>query len=111
MGYVFVFVLAIGAGAAVAATTLRRGQIAVERPQTWTETYVEPPAQSDEEEGVSAGSTADSGHRKELPSEPTLQTRLTGIVGLVIAVFVGAGALTASFYLMWNALRRVFGEG
>jgi hypothetical protein len=115
MPYLLVLVAAVVSGLAVAGYTLRRGGVAASSPQAWTQVAVEPatePPAAGGQEAEVGGSTA-AGRRRatqtELPSAPTLQTRLTGIVGLLIAILVGAGIIAAGFYVLWETLSRAFG--
>ena len=105
MPYLLVLLIATAAGGGVAAATLRRGAAAeASGPETWTKGYEGP------EEPPTDGGVAETGGRKRpLPSAPTWQTRLTGIVGLLIAVLVGAGLIVGACYALWAALRRAFG--
>ena len=98
MPYLLVALVAAVAGGAVAAFTIRRG-LAVAGGPTWTEPPSEP----------APGPESPSGHAaRDLPSAPTWQSRLTGAVGLVIAVLVGAGLIAGVCYATWAALRRAF---
>jgi hypothetical protein len=106
MGYLVVLLLAIAAGAAVGFATLRTGGVQLARPGTWSATYVE-------EEPVStqpaiAPEPAAVG-RRPLPSDPTWQTRVTGVLGLLVACLVGAGLIVAASYATFLAVKRMFG--
>ena len=105
MPYLFVLLIAAAAGGGVAVATMRRGEIAAASLETWTKGYEGP-----DEEEPAEHEVAETGHpRKPLPSAPTWQTRLTGIVGLLIAVLVGAGLIVGACLAIWAALRRAFG--
>ena len=108
MPYVLVLLVAAAAGGGVAFATLRRGEAAETSPRTWTKGYEEPEdVQPEENAGVTGRP------RKPLPSTPTAQTRLTGVVGLLIVVLVAAGVIAGACLVMWDALRnawRTFGS-
>lgn len=104
MPYVLVFLVAAAAGGGVAVATLRRGAVADANPGAWTKGYEGP-----EEAPADGGSTQARGRSRSLPSAPTWQTRLTGIVGLLIAVLVGAGLIVGVCFAAWAAIRRAFG--
>lgn len=108
MPYLLVLLVAAAAGGGVAFATLRRGDVSETSPQTWTKGYEEL-GDVAPQEGV--GATGQP--RKPLPSTPTMQTRLTGVVGLLIVVLVAAGLIAGACLLMWDALRgawRTFGS-
>ena len=98
MPYLLVLVAALASGVAVAAYTLRHDPVAVAPPRTWSPPAVDPAPES-----------LAQGRPSELPSTPTAQTRVTGIVGLLIAVLAGAGIIAGGFYLLWEALSRALG--
>ena len=102
MPYLLVFLIAAAAGSGVAVATLRRGEVSAAKPETWTKGY------EGSEEVATEPEVVEPGHRKPLPSAPTWQTRLTGIVGLLIAVLLGAGVIVGACFALWSALRRVF---
>lgn len=103
MPYLLVLLVAAAAGGGVALATLRRGDISESKPQSWTKGYEEP-GDVQPQEGVSATGQP----RKPLPSAPTMQTRLTGIVGLLIVVLVAAGLIAGACLVMWDALRNAW---
>jgi len=103
MPYLFVLLIAAAAGGGVAVATLRRGEVAETVPNDWNKGYEE-----SEEEPADAEVAETGGRRRPLPSAPTWQTRLTGIVGLLIAVLVGAGLIVGVCLAAWTALRRAF---
>jgi hypothetical protein len=108
MPYVLVFLVAAAAGGGVALATLRRGDVSETDPKTWTKGYEEPGGIRPEENMGATGQP-----RKPLPSTPTMQTRLTGVVGLLIVVLVAAGLIAGACLVMWDALRnalRSFGS-
>jgi hypothetical protein len=106
MPYLLVFLIAAAAGGGVAVATLRRGDVAEPVSQDWNKGYEESePVPADD------AATETSGRKRALPSAPTWQTRLTGIVGLLIAVLVGAGLIVGVCFAAWAALRRAFGSG
>ena len=86
MPYLLVLLVAAAAGGGVAFATLRRGDVSETSPQTWTKGYEEP---GDARQRRACGATGRP--RKPLPSTPTMQTRLSGVVGLLIVVLVAAG--------------------
>jgi hypothetical protein len=106
MPYLLVFLIAAAAGSGVAVATLRRGEVADATPKDWNKGYEEP-----EEASADEGAREPHGRKRPLPSAPTWQTRLTGIVGLLIAVLVGAGLIVGVCFAAWSALRRAFGTG
>jgi hypothetical protein len=103
MPYVLVLLVAAAAGGGVALATLRRGNVSEAVPQTWTKGYEEPEGAAPQE-----GEGATGQPRKPLPSTPTMQTRLTGAVGLLIVVLVAAGLIAGACLVMWDALRNVW---
>ena len=105
MPYLFVLLIAAAAGGGVVVATLRRGEVAETIPRDWNKGYEESgEAPADAEAEV----PETGGRRRALPSAPTWQTRLTGIVGLLIAVLVGAGLIVGVCFAAWAALRRAF---
>jgi hypothetical protein len=101
MAYVLVVLAAAVAGGAVGFTTLRNGRVAVGN--AWTEPYRE-------QELASAGSTpAAEARKRPLPLPPTARSRMLGVAGLALAVFVGASAIAVLFLVTWMGLKRVFG--
>jgi len=106
MPYLLVFLIAAAAGSGVAVATLRRGEVVEAAPKDWNKGYEEPV-----EEPADDAATGPRGHKRPLPSAPTWQTRLTGIVGLLIAVLVGAGLIVGACFAAWSVLRRAFGAG
>ena len=104
MPYVLVVLIAAAAGGSVAVATLRRGAAAEANPEAWTKGYEEPEGTPASDEPAPTGR-----HPRQLPSAPTWQTRLTGIVGLLIAVLIGAGLIVGACFAAWSALRRAFG--
>ena len=103
MPYVLVLLVAAAAGGGVALATLRRGDVSETSPRAWTKGYEEPEDVQPEEE---AGATGQP--RKPLPSTPTAQTRVTGVVGLLIVVLVAAGVIAGACLVVWDALRNVW---
>ena len=91
------------AGGGVALATLRRGDVSETSPRAWTKGYEEPEDVQPEEE---AGATGQP--RKPLPSTPTAQTRVTGVVGLLIVVLVAAGVIAGACLVVWDALRNAW---
>jgi len=89
MPYLTVITLAAAAGGAVAAFTLYQG-----RPRP-TEAAGGPPARQ--------------GHARALPSAPTLQTRMTGALGLLVAVLAGAGTIALLCFLAYALVKRAVG--
>src|SRR6187200_779046 len=100
MPYLLVFLVAAGAGAGVAAITIRNGRVADASPETWTETYREQAAGSSEEAVPTRG--------RPLPSAPNAQTRVIGIAGLAGAVLAGAAAMAFLAYLVWSVMKGLF---
>ena len=84
MPYVLVFLIAAAAGGGVAVATLRRGDVAESKPANVDEGLRGP-----EDVAARAKPRATGQPRKPLPSTPTAQTRVTGVVGLLIVVLVG----------------------
>ena len=103
MPYVLVLLVAAAAGGGVALATLRSGDVAGTDPKTWTKGYEEPDGDLPQEDVGATGQP-----RKPLPSTPTAQTRLTGVVGLLIVVLVAAGLIAGACLVMWDALRNVW---
>jgi hypothetical protein len=103
MPYVLVLLVAAAAGGGVAVATLRRGDVAETRPQTWTKGYEEPEDDQPEEDVGATGRP-----RKPLPSSPTAQTRVTGAVGLLLVVLVAAGLIAGAALVVWDALRNAW---
>ena len=101
MPYFLVVLVATVAGGAVAAYTVLHDGAAEASPETWTKGYEEP---------VEEATDAPGQRRRPLPSAPTWQTRLTGIVGLLIAVLIGAGLIVGACLVVWNTLRRATGH-
>jgi hypothetical protein len=89
MGYVTVITLAAAAGGAVAAFTLYQG-----RPRP-TEAAGGPPA--------------GEAQARALPSTPTMQTRLIGALGLLVAVLAGAGLIALLCFLAYAAVKHAVG--
>ena len=109
MAYVLVLVLAAAAGAAVGIATLRTGGVRLAHPETWSATYVEEEsAASEAAVAIGPEPAAPMGHRP-LPSDPTWQTRVTGVLGLLVACMAGAGLIVAACYAMFLAVKRAFG--
>lgn len=106
MPYLGVLLVAAAAGVGVAALTLRAGRTAAPNPEAWTRTHTEPASTPEPGEG---GSTKVAAPRRPLPSDPTWQSRLTGIVGLVVACLLGAMLVVGACLLAWAALQRAFG--
>ena len=98
MPYVLVLLIAAAAGGGVAVATLRRGAVADANPEAWTKGY-----ETSEEAPAGGVPTQAPGRSRSLPSAPTWQTRLTGIVGLLIAVLVGAGLIVGVCFAAWAA--------
>ena len=107
MPYLLVLIVAAAAGSGAAAFTLRHGRVAETRPEAWTKGYEAPDPSA--AAGAPDADDRSSGGRRGLPSAPTWQTRLTGIVGLLIAVLVGAGLIVGACFAVYGALRRVLG--
>ncbi|MEP6758198.1 MAG: hypothetical protein ABJB55_03290 [Actinomycetota bacterium] len=105
MPYVFVVLVAAVAGCG-AAYSVVRGRATGANPETWTKGYQEPALDADANEPLDASGR----RRRPLPSAPTWQTRLTGVVGLLIAVLVGAGLIVGACLAVWTALRRAVGN-
>lgn len=103
MPYALVFLVAAIAGGAVATSTLRRGRFTSTGPEAWTQPYREEEAAPPPEE------PATTARRRPLPSAPTAQTRVIGLVGLLIAVLIGAGSIALLSYGAWTTLKRAFG--
>jgi hypothetical protein len=108
MAYVLVLLLAAAAGAAVGIATLRTGGVRLAHPETWSATYAQdrPAPDAAVVTGPESGSAA--GHRP-LPTDPTWQTRVTGVLGLLVACLVGAGLVVAALYATFLAVKRAFG--
>jgi hypothetical protein len=93
MGYLIVFLTAAGVGVGVYALTIREGIQPIpgfsepDRPRQPEGTYV-----------------SVSGDR------PDWQSRLTGLLGLSVAVVLGAVALAAVMYLSVSTIVRILGE-
>jgi hypothetical protein len=103
--------LAAAAGAAVGVATLRTGGPSRARPETWTQTY-EPEVEDGPPAGAGAPASAFAAPgqpRHALPGEPTMQTRIAGVLGLVVVVFVAAGAIVGLLYAAYLAVRGMFG--
>jgi hypothetical protein len=107
MAYVLVLLLAAAAGAAVGVATLRTGGATLARPGTWTATEVEAPAAVGEPVGTVE--PVEPAGRRPLPTDPTWQTRIVGVLGLLVACLVGAGLIVAAFYTMFLVAKRAFG--
>ncbi len=89
VGYLIVFVVAAGAGVAVYAMTLRDG--------------VQPiPGFSDP-----AGPSPEGTYVSVAGGKPDWQSRLTGLLGLTVAVVVGAVALAGVLYVSISAVVRL----
>jgi hypothetical protein len=92
VGYLLVFVIAAGVGVAVYALTLRDGMQPIPG-------FSEPDPPKPEGSYVSvAGGT------------PDWQSRLTGLLGLVVAVVIGAVALAAVLYISIDTIVRLLGN-
>jgi hypothetical protein len=107
MGYLLVLVAATAAGVGVWAFTLRPGRPPVTQGRAWSATYVEPDqrsANAPEPEPPQAPT-----RRRPLPEDPTWQTRVTGVMGLVIACVAAAALLVAGGYAVWTAISRALG--
>jgi hypothetical protein len=89
MSYLTVIILAAAAGGAVAAFTLWEG-----RPRPT-------PAVG------AAGTPAPQAHA--LPSTPTVQTRMIGALGLLVAILAGAGLIAAVCYLAYVGVKHALG--
>ena len=89
MAYVTVITLAAAAGGAVAAITLYQG-----RPRP-TEAAGGPPA--------------GQGAARGLPSAPTMQTRVIGALGLLVAMLAGAGLIALLCFLAYAAVKHATG--
>lgn len=96
MGYLFVFLIAAGVGVAVYAVTLRDGARAGA--------------------GMEPGSVASSVPERQGASVPVTawgpdwQSRLTGLLGLAVAVIVGAAALALLTYSGFSMLFKLLGN-
>jgi hypothetical protein len=102
MPYVLVLLVAAAAGGGVALATLRRGDVSETGPRSWTKGYEEP------EEVLPGEEAGAPDRRKPLPSIPTVQTRVTGVVGLLIVVLVAAGVIAGAWLVVWDALRNAW---
>jgi hypothetical protein len=103
MAYLLVFLVAAVAGGAVGLTTLFSDRVAVGNAEAWTEPYGEqglPPAEA---------SSPAEGRKRPLPLPPTARSRMLGVAGLALAVFVGASAIALLCLVMWVGLKRIFG--
>jgi hypothetical protein len=80
MGYAFVFLVAVAVGVGVYVTTVRGGRAI-------TEGF-----------GTDPGSADPGTYVPVTPARPDWQSRLTGFLGLVIAVVVGAIVLAFTLY-------------
>jgi hypothetical protein len=106
MGYLLVLVAAIAAGVGVWAFTLRADRTPVSQEHAWSAPYVEPDQQAAAPEPTAP---PEPPRRKPLPADPTWQTRVTGVMGLVIACVAAAALLVVGGYAVWTALSRAFG--
>ncbi len=112
MGYLLVLLAATAAGVGTAAFTLRQAAASVAPQPTWSQGSSEPPTEA--AVPIDTGSTAtgpataerSGGRAVDLPAAPTWESRVNGIVGLVIAVLLGAGALAAAFYMLWSLVAK-----
>jgi len=109
VAYLLVLVLAAAAGAAVGVATFRMGRTPSPRAATWTQTYEAPAAPSGAAEVQSPTHAVSSGRRQPLPTDPTTRSRIAGVLGLLIACFVAAGAIVAALYAVYLAVRSLFG--
>jgi hypothetical protein len=89
VGYLIVFVVAAGVGVAVYALTLRDATFTVAGP------------------GEPSRSAPDGTYVSVSGGTPDWQSRLTGLVGLLVAVVIGAVALAAVLYLSISAVVRL----
>jgi hypothetical protein len=93
MGYLVVFVIAAGVGVAVYAITLRN-----------------PPAMAAPiGPGSAPSAPGGSGYVPVAGWRPDWQSRLTGLLGLAIAVVVGAAALAFATYVGVSSVLKLFG--
>jgi hypothetical protein len=110
VAYVLVLLLALAAGAAVGVATLRTGErVPDARRGTWTRAY-EPasPEAASSVEGVPR-SVEQAGVREPLPTDPTMQSRIIGVLGLIVVCLVAAGAIVGSLYVAFLAAKGLFG--
>lgn len=96
MGYLFVFLIAAGVGVAVYAITLRADTSAGA-------------AEASSPAGTSAASTPPGDYVTVSGWRPDWQSRLTGLVGLLLAVLLGAAAIAIIVYAGGSFLARLLG--
>jgi hypothetical protein len=96
VGYLIVFVIASAVGVAVYALTLREGLVPVESTSAG-----EPGAEASRPEGTYVSVAG---------GRPDWQSRLTGLIGLVVAVVLGAVALAAILYVSISSVVRIVGH-
>lgn len=96
MGYLFVFLIAAAVGVAVYAITLRADSSA-------GATEVGSPA------GASAASPPPGDYVSVTGWRPDWQSRLTGLVGLLLAVLLGAAAIAVIVYAGGSFVVRLLG--
>jgi hypothetical protein len=94
VGYLIVFVIASIVGVAVYALTLREGLLPLP-------TAGEPGAAASRPEGTYVSVAG---------GRPDWQSRLTGLIGLVVAVVLGAVALAAVLYVSISSVVRILGH-
>lgn len=95
MGYLIVFLTAAGVGVAVYALTLREGL---------------QPIPGFEEPDRPAERPAESTYVSVVGDRPDWQSRLTGLLGLSVAVVLGAVALAAVLYVSVSTIARLVGD-
>jgi hypothetical protein len=109
VAYVLVLLLAAAAGAAVGIATLRTGGVRLAHPETWSATYAQERPAAAEAAVATGPESASAAGRRPLPTDPTWQTRVTGVLGLLVACLVGAGLVVAALYATFLAVKRAFG--
>ena len=110
MAYVLVLLVAAAAGAAVGIATLRTGGVRLAHRETWSGTYTQERPTAAPEAAVATGpESASAAGRRPLPTDPTWQTRVTGVLGLLVTCLVGAGLIVAALYATFLAVKRAFG--
>jgi hypothetical protein len=97
VGYLFVFLIAAGVGVAVYAVTLRDAA----RAGAGMESLGDAPSVPAERQGDYVPVTAWG---------PDWQSRLTGLLGLAVAVIVGAAALAVMTYTGFSMLFKLIGS-
>jgi hypothetical protein len=110
VAYVLVLLLAAAAGAAVGVATLRTGERAPRASQgSWTRSYEPPAPEVAASIAVPSSATGTSAAQTPLPTDPTAQSRIIGVLGLIVVCLVAAGAIVGSLYAAFLAVKGIFG--